>query len=66
MNNPGAGGKRGNGSGPTASGKSAREKRVELLKEKVGKGTFRVNAWKVAEKMVGDALRAIRSRDTAK
>lgn len=66
MNIPGAGGKRGNGSGPATSRKSAREKRVELLKEKVEKGTYRVNAGKVAEKMVEDILRALRSRDTAK
>ena len=65
MNIPGAGGKRGNGSGTATPRKSAREKRVELLKKKVEKGTYRVNALKVAEKMIEDVLRAIRSRDAS-
>lgn len=62
MNIPGAGGKDGNGSGPTA-GTAARRKRVEFLKEKVGKGSYRVNSRKVAEKMVEDALRTVRARE---
>lgn len=61
MNIPGAGGKKGNGSG-SARGRSARKKRVELLKEKVEKGTYRVNSKKVAEKLIEEALRMIRSR----
>ena len=61
MNKPGAGGKKGNGSGP-ARDTSARKKRVELLKEKVEKGTYRVNSKKVAEKLIEEALRTIRSR----
>jgi anti-sigma28 factor (negative regulator of flagellin synthesis) len=59
---PGSSGKKGNGSGP-ARDDSARRKRIELLKEKVEKGTYRVNAKKVAEKLVEEALRTIRSRD---
>lgn len=62
MNIPGAGRKKGNGSGP-ARDMSARKKRVELIKEKVEKGTYRVNSRKVAEKLVEEALRTIRSRD---
>jgi anti-sigma28 factor (negative regulator of flagellin synthesis) len=62
VNIPGAGGKKGNGSGP-ARDMSARKKRVELLKEKVEKRTYRVNSKKVAEKIIEKALRTIRSRD---
>ena len=62
MNIPGAGGKKGNGSGPTRE-MLARKKRVELLKEKVEKGAYRVDSKKVAEKIVQEALRTIRSRD---
>lgn len=65
MNIPGAGGKKGNGSG-SARAMSARKKRVELLKEKVEKGTYRVNSKKVAEKLIEEALRMIRSRDGSK
>jgi len=65
VNIPGAGAKKGNGSGP-AGDMSARKKRVELLKEKVEKGTYRVNSRKVAEKLVEEALRTIRSRDGSK
>jgi len=61
VNIPGAGGKKGNGSGP-ARDMSARKKRVELFKEKVEKGTYRVDSKKVAEKLVEEALRTIRSR----
>jgi len=45
---------------------SSRKKRVELLKEKVEKGTYRVDSKKVAEKLVEEALRTIRSRDRSK
>ncbi|MBK5095206.1 MAG: flagellar biosynthesis anti-sigma factor FlgM [Deltaproteobacteria bacterium] len=45
---------------------SARKKRVELFKEKVEKGTYRVDSKKVAEKLVEEALRTIRSRDGSK
>jgi anti-sigma28 factor (negative regulator of flagellin synthesis) len=62
VNIPGAGGKKGNGAS-SARGMSARKKRVELLKEKVEKGTYRVNSKKVAEKLIEEALRMIRSRD---
>ena len=62
MNIPGAGWKKGNGSG-SARDMSSRKKRVELLKEKVEKGTYRVDSKKVAEKIVQEALRTIRSRD---
>lgn len=62
MNNPGAGGKKGNGSGPSGN-VTARKKRVELLREKVERGTYRVHPRKVAEKIIEDALRAIRSGD---
>jgi len=65
VNIPGAGGKKGNGSG-SARDVSARKKRVELFKEKVEKGTYRVNSKKVAEKLVEEALRTIRSRDGSK
>lgn len=40
-----------------------RRKRVERLKEKVEKGTYRVNPMKVAEKMIENAIRRIRFRD---
>lgn len=65
MNILGAGGKKGNGSG-SARDMSARKKRVKLLKEKVEKGTYRVDSKKVAEKLVEEALRTIRSRDGSK
>lgn len=61
MNSPGAGGKKGNGSVPEGK-ESTRQKRTDLLREKVEKGTYRVNAKKVADKMVEDAVRLIRSR----
>jgi len=41
---------------------STRQKRIDLLREKVEKGTYRVNPKKVADKMVEDAVRLIRSR----
>ena len=62
MNIPGASGKKGNGSG-SARDMAARNKRVELFKEKVEKGTYRVDSKKVAEKLIEEALRTIRSRD---
>jgi len=62
VNRPGAGGKKGNGSGIDRKA-SIRRKRVELLKEKVEKATYRVEPMKVAEKMIEDAVRRIRSRD---
>ncbi|MGA6994155.1 MAG: flagellar biosynthesis anti-sigma factor FlgM [Candidatus Deferrimicrobiaceae bacterium] len=62
MNRSGADGENGNGSGIDRKA-SIRRKRVELLKEKVEKGTYRVNPMKVAEKMMEDAVRRIRSRD---
>jgi anti-sigma28 factor (negative regulator of flagellin synthesis) len=62
VNIPDAGGKKGNGSG-SARDVSARKKRVELLKKKVEKGTYRVNSKKVAEKLIEEALRMIRSRE---
>lgn len=62
MNRPGAGGKKGNGSGIDGKA-SIRRKRLELLKEKVEKGTYRVEPMKLAEKMIEDAVRRIRSRD---
>ena len=40
----------------------ARRNRIEHLKAMVEKGTYRVDAREVAEKMVEDAVRAIRSR----
>ncbi|HJX73113.1 MAG TPA: flagellar biosynthesis anti-sigma factor FlgM [Candidatus Deferrimicrobiaceae bacterium] len=61
MKSPGSDGKRGDGPGP-AGKKSPREKRVDLLKGKVEKGIFRVKPKKVADKMVEDAVRTIRSR----
>lgn len=64
MNDPGAGGKKGNGSGFSGK-KPTRRKRVEHLKEKVEKGIYRVKTKKVAERMIEDAVRAIRSRDGA-
>ena len=61
MNSKGAGGKKGNG--PDAVRKpSARRKRIERLKAMVEKGTYRVNPKEIAEKMIEDAVRAIRSR----
>ncbi len=61
MNSTGAGGKKGNG--PDSGGNPlARRKRIEHLKAMVEKGTYRVNAKEIAEKMVEDAVRAIRSR----
>jgi hypothetical protein len=62
VKSPGSGGKRGDGPGPAAK-KSTRQKRVDLLKGKVEKGTFRVKPKKVANKMVEDAVRTIRSRE---
>lgn len=62
MNRPGAGGKKRNGSGIDKKA-SIRRKRLELLKEKVEKGTYRVKSMKVAEKIIEDAVRRIRSRD---
>lgn len=62
MNRPGADGEKGNGSGIDRKA-SIRRKRVELLKEKVERGTYHVNPMKVAEKMMEDAIRRIRSRD---
>jgi len=61
VNTPGAGGRKGNG--PDPKKKSARQKQVERLKGKVRKGIYRVKAKKVADKMVDDAVRAIRSRE---
>lgn len=40
----------------------ARRKRIEHLKAMVEKKTYRVKAKEVAEKMIEDAVRAIRSR----
>lgn len=61
MNSTGAGGKKGNG--PDSGGKPlARRKRIEHLKAMVEKKTYRVKAKEVAEKMIEDAVRAIRSR----
>ena len=65
MNSPGAGGKKGNGSVPEGK-ESTRQKRTDLLREKVEKGTYRVNPKKVADKMVEDAVRAVRSRDRSR
>jgi len=62
LNIPGTGGKKGNGSGP-AGNVQARKKRVELLKKMVEEGTYRVDSKKVAEKMVEEVLRTIRSPD---
>jgi len=62
VNRPGAGGKKGNGSGIDREA-SIRRKRVDFLKKKVEKGTYRVEPLKVAEKMIEDAVRRIRSRD---
>jgi hypothetical protein len=62
VKNPGSGGKGGNGSGP-AGKKSPRQKRVDHLRGKVEKGTYRVKPKKVAGKMVEDAVRTIRSRE---
>jgi len=62
VNRPGAGGKKGNGSGIDKK-ESIRRKRLELLKEQVKKGTYRVKPMKVAEKIIEDAIRRIRSRD---
>jgi anti-sigma28 factor (negative regulator of flagellin synthesis) len=59
---PGKGGKKGNGSGPDGK-KSGRQKRIDSLKGRVEKGIYRVKSKKVAEKMVEDAVRSIRSRD---
>ena len=65
MKSPGSGGKRGDGPGP-AGKKSTRQKRVDLLKGKVEKGTYRVKPKKVATKMVEDAVRKIRSREESR
>ena len=65
MKSPGSSGKRGDGPGPAAK-KSTRQKRVDLLKGKVEKGTYRVKPKKVANKMVEDAVRKIRSREGAR
>ena len=62
MNRPGASGKKGNGSGIDRK-TLMRRKRVERLKEKVEKGTYRVKPMKVAEKMIENAVRRIRSRE---
>ncbi|HSQ53829.1 MAG TPA: flagellar biosynthesis anti-sigma factor FlgM [Candidatus Bathyarchaeia archaeon] len=62
MNRSGPGGKKGNGSGIDRKA-STRRKRLELLKKKVEKGTYRVEPMKVAEKIIEDAVRRIRSRD---
>lgn len=40
----------------------SRRKRIRHLKGMVEKGTYRVEAKEVAEKMIEDAVRAIRSR----
>jgi len=40
----------------------ARRKRFEHIKAMVEKGTYRVKAKEVAEKIVEDAVRSIRSR----
>jgi anti-sigma28 factor (negative regulator of flagellin synthesis) len=61
VKSPDSGGKRGDGRVPAA--KSTRQKRVDLLKGKVEKGTYRVKPKKVANKMVEDAVRSIRSRE---
>ena len=65
MKSPGSGGKGGNGTGP-AGKESTRQKRVDLLKGKVEKGTYRVKPKKVANKMVEDAVRKIRSREESR
>ncbi len=62
VNRPGASRKKGNGSGIDKK-TSIRRKRLKLLKEKVEKGTYRVKPMKVAEKMIENAVRRIRSRD---
>jgi hypothetical protein len=62
VKSPGSGGNRGDGPCPAAK-KSTRQKRVDLLKGKVEKGTYRVKPKKVANKMVEDAVRTIRSRE---
>lgn len=62
MISPGTGGNKRNGSG-TDGKKPGRQKRVKSLKERVEKGIYRVNSKKVAEKMLEDAVRSIRSRD---
>jgi anti-sigma28 factor (negative regulator of flagellin synthesis) len=62
VKSPESGGKRGDGRGSAAK-KSTRQKRVDLLKGKVENGTYRVKPKKVANKMVEDAVRTIRSRE---
>jgi len=62
VNRPGPSGKKGNGSGIDRKA-SIRRKRLELLKKKVEKGTYRVEPMKLAERMIEDAVRRIRSRD---
>ena len=61
MNSPGPGGKKGNGSIPDGK-KSSRQKRIERLKGKVEQGTYHVRLKELADKMVEDAVRRIRSR----
>lgn len=61
MNSTGPGGKKGNGSISDGK-KSPRQKRIDRLKGKVEKGTYRVKPKKVADKMVEDAVRRIRHR----
>lgn len=61
MKSPGPGGKKGNGSISNGK-KSPREKRIDRLKGKVEKGTYRVKPKMVADKMVEDAVQRIRYR----
>lgn len=69
MSAPGRGGfaisgrkrKEGNGTGSPQE-ESVRRKRVATIREQVNGGTFRVEPDAVAEKMVDDAVKKIRSR----
>ena len=61
MKTPGAGGKAGGG-GERTECRSDRAERVKLLREKIGNGSYRVPAKKIARKMVEDAIRAFRFR----
>ena len=61
MKSSGAGGKKANGKDPGGNA-LARRKRIRQIQAMLEKGTYRVNAKQVAEKMVEDAVRAIRSR----
>jgi anti-sigma28 factor (negative regulator of flagellin synthesis) len=55
---------KGNGSREDTPGapKDARKKRVERIKETIDDGNFAVEPRQVADKIVDDALRKIRSR----